>query len=335
MKILVTGGAGFIGSNFIRSVLGNHDDAIVLNYDKLTYAGNLENLKDFAGDKRYKFLKGDIADTGLLTQAFHDFKPDYVVNFAAETHVDSSIHNAGEEFINTNVRGVYNLLEIIKKQPVKKFLQISTDEVYGSLDLELKEKFNERSPLSPSSLYAATKAGADFLCQAYYKTFNLPVVITRSSNNFGPYQYPEKLIPFFCLRMLEGKKLPIYGEGKNVRNWIYVIDNCYAIELVLFKGRPGEVYNVASEDEFSNLEIANFIVEFFKKTKSFIEFVADRPGHDKRYALDFSKIKEELDWQPKYEFKEAFQKTIEWYLNNRSWLDNVIRRGVRPNPHLA
>jgi dTDP-glucose 4,6-dehydratase len=335
MKILVTGGAGFIGSHFVRDVLKKYRDAEVLNYDKLTYSGNLDNLKDIVKEKRYKFVKGDIGDKELLEKNFGVFKPDYVINFAAETHVDKSIHVGAKEFIDTNITGVFNILELVKKgKHIKKYIQVSTDEVYGSLDLGSKEKFRETTPFAPNVPYAATKAGGDMLCRAYHNTFNVPVVVTHCSNNYGPYQYPEKLIPFFVLRVLEGKKLPIYGDGKNVRDWVYVLDHCAALEKVLFKGKPGEVYNIGAGNEMNNLEIAELILGYFKRDGSWLEYVSDRPGHDRRYAIDSSKIRRELGWKPSYHFREAFRETVSWYLENPAWIDKIRKKTGVFNPHI-
>lgn len=335
MRILVGGGAGFIGSNFVRYMLGKYPDASILNFDNLTYSGNLDNLKDIAKNKKYNFVKGDIADGKKLGAIFKKFKPDYVINFAAETHVDRSIHVGAKEFIDTNITGVFNFLESVKANPdIKKYLQVSTDEVYGSLPLDSNELFREDTSFHPNVPYAATKAGGDLLCGAYFNTFKVPVVVTHCSNNYGPYQYPEKLIPFLILRMLEGKTLPIYGDGKNVRDWIYVLDHCSALELCLFKGRAGEVYNIGADNEMNNLEIADLILKKFGKNKSSIEFVSDRPGHDRRYAIDASKIKRELGWKPKYDFARAFDETAEWYLNNPKWIDRIRKRTGVFNPHI-
>jgi dTDP-glucose 4,6-dehydratase len=332
--ILVAGGAGFIGSNFIKLILGKYKDVSLINLDKLTYSGNRDNLKDIQGDKRYKFVKGDVADPKIIDKAFKTHRPDYVINFAAETHVDRSIHVGSEEFIRTNILGVFNILEAIKKYSVSKFLQVSTDEVYGTLSLNKSGFFTEKSQYSPNVPYSATKAGGDMLCNAYFKTWQVPVIVTHCSNNYGPYQYPEKLIPFFVLRMIEGKKLPIYGNGTNVRDWIYVLDHCRALEMCLFKGKAGEVYNIGADNEMNNLEISDLILDYFGKDRSSIEFVADRPGHDLRYAIDASKIKRELGWKPKYHFKKAFAETIKWYLDNPKWIERVrIRTGVF-NPHI-
>jgi len=335
MRILVCGGAGFIGSNFIGFILKKHKNAKILNYDKLTYSGNLDNLRDVEKNRRYKFVRGDIADKKKLDKVFKNFRPEYVINFAAETHVDRSIHVGAKEFIDTNIIGVFNILEEVKASPkIKKYVQVSTDEVYGSLDLNSKKRFEEDTAFAPNVPYAATKAGGDVLCRAYYNTFKVPVVVTHCSNNYGPYQYPEKLIPFFILRMLENKKVPIYGDGKNIRDWIYVIDHCEALRLCLLKGRPGEVYNIGADNEMSNLQIANLIFKYFNRDKSWIEFVADRPGHDRRYAIDASKIRKELGWEPRYQFKEAFAETLGWYFKNKEWVDNVRKKTGVFNPHI-
>lgn len=335
MKIFVAGGAGFIGSNFIRHIFKKHKNVGILNYDKLTYSGNLDNLKDIEKDKRHKFVRGDVADKKRLEKAIKEFRPDYIVNFAAETHVDRSIHVGAKEFINTNIVGVFNFLEAVKANPkIKKYLQVSTDETFGSLSLNSKKKFREDTAFAPNVPYAATKAGGDLLCRAYYRTFKMPVVVTHCSNNYGPYQYPEKLIPFFILRMIERKKLPLYGDGKNVRDWIYVLDHCEALRLCLLKGRAGEVYNIGAGNEMNNLEIADLILNHFKRGKNWIEFVKDRPGHDRRYAIDDSKIKKELGWRPKHDFRTAFHKTIQWYLDNKKWVDDVRRKTGVFNPHI-
>lgn len=335
MKILVCGGAGFIGSNFIRYILGKHKDARILNYDKLTYSGNLGNLKDVARNPNYKFVKGDIADEKQLNKVFKSFKPEYVINFAAETHVDRSIHMCSRELIDTNVVGVFNILEEMRANPkIKKYVQVSTDEVYGSLSLGSKKKFKEDTAFAPNMPYAATKANGDFLCRAYSNTFKTPVVVTHCSNNYGPYQYPEKLIPFFILRMIEGKKMPLYGDGKNIRDWIYVLDHAEALRLCLLKGKPGETYNIGADNEMSNFQIATLIREQFGRDKSWIEFVVDRPGHDRRYAVDASKIRRDLGWRPKYNFKKAFKETVYWYLESKEWIANIRKKTGVFNPHI-
>ncbi len=335
MRVLVFGGAGFIGSNFIRHIFNKHRDALILNYDKLTYSGNLENLKGVEGSKSYRFVKGDVADAKKIKEIFIKFRPHYVINFAGETHVDRSIHIGAKEFIDTNVTGTFNILEAVKgNKDIKNYVQVSTDEVFGSLPLKSPRKFREKTAFAPNAPYAATKAGGDVLCRAYNHTFKVPVMVTHCSNNYGPYQYPEKLIPFLILRLLEDKTLPIYGDGKNVRDWIYVLDHCEALRLCLFKGRPGEVYNIGADNELSNLEIAGLILRYFKKSENCVEFVKDRPGHDRRYAVDSSKIKRELGWRLKYKFETTFHETIRWYLNNQKWIANVKRKTGVFNPHI-
>lgn len=332
-KIFVAGGCGFIGSNFIRMMLEKHRDVQILNFDKLTYSGNLDNVRDLSKDKRYKFVKGDVANLAAIKKAFNAFKPDYVINFAGETHVDKSIHVGSAEFIKTNINGVFNILELVKVAPTtKNYVQVSTDEVYGSLPKP--HKFTETTPFAPNVPYSATKAGGDMLCRAYYFTWHVPVVVTHCSNNYGPYQYPEKIIPYFILRMLEGKTLPMYGDGENVRDWIYVLDHCEALELCLFKGKPGEVYNIGADNEMTNLEIAALILKHFGKDKGHIEFVPDRPGHDRRYAIDSSKIESELGWKPRTNFKKAFEQTIKWYVDNPEWIERVRKRTGVFNAHI-
>lgn len=336
--ILITGGCGFIGSHFIRQLIKNRPDFGVVNLDKLTYAGNPDNLKDllYWSDQysRYKFVKGDIADKKTIEAVFKKFKPSFVVNFAAESHVDRSIYGYAEEFVNTNVYGVFNLLEAAKKYCIKKFVQISTDEVYGSLSLNSKARFTETTQYNPRSPYSASKAAGDLLCHSYFVTYGLPVVVTHSSNNYGSHQYPEKLIPFFALRASKGKPLPLYGDGRNVRDWIYVLDNVEAIEKVLFRGKPGEVYNIGGDNEMSNINIAKKILSILKKPDSLIKYVPDRPGHDRRYALDGSKIKKELGWKPRYNFDEMLAETVRWYQDNPKWIKSALKRLKKVNPHI-
>jgi dTDP-glucose 4,6-dehydratase len=329
MKVLVTGGCGFIGSNFIRYILREHPDWQIVNLDKLTYAGNLANLADIAVDPRYKFIKGDIADRELVDKLFREEKFDAVVNFAAESHVDRSILDASP-FIETNVKGTQVLLEAARQYAVDRFIQISTDEVYGSLGEA--GKFTEESPLQPNSPYAASKAAADMLCRAYHRAYGLPIVITRSSNNYGPYQFPEKLIPLMIRNALIGKELPVYGEGKQVRDWLYVEDNCRAIDLVLQRGRAGEIYNIGGGCEKRNIEVVQLICDILKnypKTQHLrprIQFIRDPRGaaHDFRYALDCTKVKEELSWEPRVPFEAGLRRTVEWYLENEEWVESVI-----------
>ena len=305
-NILVTGGAGFIGSNFIRYVLKKHPNYKIINLDKLTYAGHLENLRDIKNSKNYKFIKGDICNSKLVEKIIKSCG--IIVNFAAETHVDRSIKSASR-FIRTNLYGTYVLLEMAKKYKIKLFLQISTDEVYGSCP---EGYFREDAPLMPNSPYAASKAAADMLIRSYHITYRLPVIITRSSNNFGPYQYPEKVIPVFIIQSLKNKSLPLYAKGENIRDWIYVLDNCAAIDLALRKGIIGEIYNIGGGNLITNFELAKLILKKMNKPLSLIKSVKDRPGHDFRYALECSKIIH-LGWHPKYNFEDAIDKTIDWY----------------------
>lgn len=316
--ILITGGCGFIGSNFVRHMMSRYPYNII-NMDKLTYAGNLENLKDIEQDKRYRFLKGDIADRGILEQVFEE-KIDGVINFAAESHVDRSIMDP-DAFIKTNINGTFQLLEMAKKKGIENFVQISTDEVYGSLGPE--GKFREDTPLSPNSPYSASKASADMLAMAYHHTFNMPVIITRCSNNYGPFQFPEKLIPLIITNALADMELPVYGDGLNIRDWIHVEDHCEAIDMVFHKGRPGNVYNIGGENERTNIEIVKLILDILGKPHSLIKFVKDRPGHDRRYAIDSTKIKNELGFRIKKDFKKGMEETVKWYIENRIWWERI------------
>ncbi|BDZ70531.1 dTDP-glucose 4,6-dehydratase [Methanobacterium petrolearium] len=306
MKIMITGGAGFIGSNFVHHISKNDDYEVVV-LDKLTYAGNMDNLKEVRDG--IEFVEGDIKDEEVVSRVMKDC--DMVVNFAAETHVDVSIEDPGI-FIESNVKGTYNLLEHVRKYDVERYLQISTDEVYGSID---EGSFTEESNLDPSSPYSASKAGGDLLVSAYWKTYDTPVITTRSSNNFGPRQYPEKLIPLFIMNAMQDKPLPVYGDGKNVRDWIYVMDNCKGIEVALLKGKLGEVYNIGGGNEKNNLEITNLILDILGKPESLVTFVEDRLGHDRRYSLDSSKIMK-LGWRPEFSFEKAMLETVEWYKTN-------------------
>ncbi|MCU7495867.1 MAG: dTDP-glucose 4,6-dehydratase [Ignavibacteria bacterium] len=320
-NILVTGGAGFIGSNFINHILRTRDDYNIINLDKLTYAGNLENLKESEGRKNYSFVKGDITNAELVDHIFQHYSIKYVINFAAESHVDRSILGS-EIFFRTNVIGTNVLLEAARRFKAEKFLQVSTDEVYGSLGKE--GLFTEKTPLSPNSPYSSSKASADMMALAFYHTFGLPVVVTRCSNNYGPYQFPEKLIPLMILNCMNNKKLPVYGDGMNVRDWIYVIDHNRAIDLVFEKGRTGEVYNIGASQEMTNIDIVKLILKNLGKGEELIEYVKDRPGHDRRYAIDSTKIRTELGWEPSYRFDEAICRTIEWYKENESWWKSII-----------
>ena len=319
-RILVTGGAGFIGSNYINTILSDSDD-FVLNIDKLTYAGNLENLHGIESKPNYRFVKGDICNSELIDYLFSKYKFTHVVNFAAESHVDRSILGS-EIFFKTNVIGTNVLLEAAKRYEVEKFLQVSTDEVYGSLGSE--GLFTETTPLSPNSPYSSSKASADMMALSFYHTYGMPVVITRCSNNYGQLQFPEKLIPLMIINALNDKKLPVYGDGMNVRDWIYVIDHNKAIDLVLDKGRIGEVYNIGASREMPNIEIIKLILNKLNKGEELIQYVQDRLGHDRRYAIDSSKIQNELGWSPKFDFEIAMEKTIDWYLNNKNWWERII-----------
>ncbi|MFD7523214.1 dTDP-glucose 4,6-dehydratase [Paenibacillus chitinolyticus] len=319
MKLLVTGGAGFIGSNFVLYMLKKYPDYQIINLDALTYAGNLENLKSVENHPNYRFLKGDISDRHAVKQAF-DLGVDVVVNFAAESHVDRSILDPGI-FVQANVMGTQVLLDAAKAHGITKFVQVSTDEVYGSLGET--GLFSETTPLAPNSPYSASKAGGDMLVRAYHETFGMPVNITRCSNNYGPYQFPEKLIPLMIANALDEKALPVYGDGLNIRDWLYVEDHCSAIDLVLHSGRNGEVYNIGGNNERTNLVIIQTILAALGKSEQLITFIQDRPGHDRRYGIDASKITAELGWQPKHNFESGIQETIKWYLDNKDWWERI------------
>jgi dTDP-glucose 4,6-dehydratase len=320
MNLLVTGGAGFIGSNFVRYMLEKYPNYKVVNYDLLTYAGNLENLKDVENHPNYTFVKGDINNRELVDYLVKTHEIDVIVNFAAESHVDRSITDP-DIFVKTNVLGTQALLDVAKANNIKKYVQISTDEVYGTLGET--GYFTEETPLAPNSPYSASKAGGDLLVRAYHETYGLNVNITRCSNNYGPYHFPEKLIPLMVTNALEGKELPIYGDGKNIRDWLHVKDHCAAIDLVIHKGRPGEVYNIGGHNERTNNEIVHLIVDKLGVSEDLIKYVADRPGHDRRYAIDPTKIMTELGWKPKYTFETGIVETIQWYIDNQQWWKNI------------
>lgn len=317
--ILITGGAGFIGSNFIRTIIDK--DFNIINLDKLTYAGNLNNLKDIEERSNYKFVHGDICNKELVSFLLNEYKVDYIVNFAAESHVDRSILDSSPFYV-TNVLGTLNLMDCARDYGIKKYLQVSTDEVYGSLGKQ--GKFLETTPLSPNSPYSASKAAADQAVLAYNHTYKFPTLITRCSNNYGAYQFPEKLIPLVISNALAEKDIPVYGTGENVRDWIHVEDHCRGIYSVLMNGTCGEVYNIGGESEVANIDLVKIILNTLDKPQSLIKFVKDRPGHDLRYAIDISKISKELDWKPDYDFKAGLENTIKWYLENKNWLDNII-----------
>ena len=324
MKIIVTGGAGFIGGNFVHYMLKAHPEDEIVCLDALTYAGNLETLDPVKDNPKFKFIKADIADRKAVYEIFETEKPDVIINFAAESHVDRSIEDP-ELFLRTNVMGTQVLLDACRKYGIKRYHQVSTDEVYGDLPLDRPDMFfTETTNLHTSSPYSASKASADLLVQAYSRTYGIPVTISRCSNNYGPYHFPEKLIPLMIANALADKKLPVYGTGENVRDWLYVEDHCRAIDLIVRKGREGEVYNVGGHNEHTNLEVVKIILQQLGKPEELIEFVTDRKGHDRRYAIDPTKISTELGWEPKTKFSDGIKKTIQWYLDNKDWWQHII-----------
>lgn len=324
MKILITGGAGFIGGNFVHYMVNKYPGDMIVNLDLLTYAGNLETLKGIEDKPNYKFYRGDIADRDFIFDLFNKERFDMVVNFAAESHVDRSITNPSI-FVQTNVLGTQVLLDAAKEYNVKRYHQVSTDEVYGDLPLDRKDLFfTEETPIRTSSPYSSSKASADLFVLAYHRTYGLPVTVSRCSNNYGPYHFPEKLIPLIISRALNDKRIPVYGKGENVRDWLHVEDHCSAIDLILHKGRIGEIYNIGGHNEKTNLEVVQTVLKALGKSESLIEFVTDRPGHDMRYAIDPTKIETELGWKPKYNFDTGIQQTITWYLENKEWWENII-----------
>jgi len=332
--IVVCGGAGFIGSNFIRHVLSRAPKATIVCVDALTYAGSRDNLKGLSTG-RLIFIKGDITDAPHMAQILKKYEPSYVINFAAESHVDRSIHGGAVPFIRTNALGATVLLEVLKRAPqVRKFVQVSTDEVYGSLSLSSKKKFTERSPLAPNSPYAASKTAADLMARSFYTTYGLPVVVTRCSNNYGPYAYPEKFIPYSVLRLMEGKPIVLYGDGRYVRDWIHVEDHCSALVRALLRGVPGEIYNIGADDEVDNLTLAKRMLAYFKKDESALSFIQDRPGHDRRYAIDASKIRKELGWNPRHTLHTSFAPTIAWYVQGADALRRTLSRTGAANTHI-
>ena len=323
MTIIVTGGAGFIGSNFVFHMLNKYPDYRIVCLDCLTYAGNLSTLEPVMDNPNFRFVKESITDREAVYKLFEEEKPDMVVNFAAESHVDRSIENP-EVFLDTNIKGTAVLMDACRKYGIKRYHQVSTDEVYGDLPLDRPDLFfTEETPIHTSSPYSSSKAAADLLVLAYHRTYGLPVSISRCSNNYGPYQYPEKLIPFFISQLLKGEKVPVYGDGLNVRDWLYVYDHCAAIDTVLHKGRAGEVYNIGGHNEKTNMEITRIILDAMGKDESSIKYVDDRLGHDKRYAISNDKIQSELGWQPSLTFEEGIKLTIDWYLNNQEWIKHI------------
>ena len=323
-KMLITGGAGFIGSNFIHYILSKYNDYQVINLDKLTYAANLDNLKDIEDNKNYRFIHEDIADQEFIFKLFENEKFDIVINFAAESHVDNSILNP-QIFTITNILGTQVLLDACRKYNIKRFHQVSTDEVYGELPLDDKNiLFTEKTPLNPSSPYSASKASADMLVKSYYRTYSLPITISRCSNNYGPYQHLEKLIPLMISKAINNDNLPVYGNGLNVRDWLHVYDHCTAIDLIIHEGKIGEIYNIGGNNEKSNIDVVKIILKELGKSEKLIKYVNDRPGHDLRYAIDPDKLENELGWKPKYNFDTGIAMTIEWYLDNRQWWENIL-----------
>ncbi len=331
------GGAGFIGSNFIHYVLGKHATLEVVNFDALTYAGNLGNLSDLASHSRYRFVQGDITDADMVDRTLKQFQPDQIINFAAETHVDRSIHLGSRDFVMTNVVGTQTLLDAARRHGIKKMLQVSTDEVYGELALDDARKFTETTAFTPNVPYAAAKAGGDLLCRAYFETFGVPVIVTHCSNNYGPYQFPEKFIPQAIFKAMNNEPIPMYGDGLYVRDWIYVTDHAAALERLLLQGKPGEVYNIGADNERNNLTVAKMILRMLGKTDDLMVEVPDRPGHDRRYAVDASKIKRELGWSPEYgadRFEEGLRQTVEWYQSHTVWVQKLRQRQHEINTHI-
>lgn len=323
MTIVVTGGAGFIGSNFIFYMLDKYPDYRIVCLDKLTYAGNLKTLTSIMENPKFRFIKGDICDSKTVSKLFQEERPDIIVNFAAESHVDKSIENP-QLFLETNILGTATLMDACRKFGIKRFHQVSTDEVYGDLPYNSPELFAETTPIHPNSPYSSSKAAADLLVQAYSRTYGLPVTISRCSNNYGPYQFPEKLIPLMIIKALHNKELPVYGEGLNVRDWLHVEDHCRAIDLIINKGENGEVFNIGGHNEMRNIDIVRLICKELGKPECLITFVEDRKGHDRRYAIDAIKIKEKLGWEPDIEFKDGIRNTIQWYLDNKQWWEDIF-----------
>ncbi len=333
---MVAGGAGFIGSNFIHYMLEKYPDYEIINYDKLTYAGNLDNLASIVDNPHYHFEQGDITDLARLNEVMSKYQITHLINFAAETHVDRSIHGGIKDFVLTNSLGVQMLLDATRANSLERMVNVSTDEVYGALGLDEDRKFTEDTPIMPNMPYAAAKAGGDLMCHAYYVTHKTPVIVTHCSNNYGPYQFPEKLIPFFIFKAMEGQSVPIYGDGKNVRDWIHALDHSSALDLLLHKGEVGGVYNIGVDNERNNLEITKMILKILGKSEDLITFVEDRPGHDRRYAIDASRILS-LGWQPVYtrdKFEQGLKETVEWYLDNADWVSKIRARMSEINQHI-
>ncbi len=333
---MVAGGAGFIGSNFIHYMLSSHPDYEIVNYDKLTYAGNLENLTDISTNPHYHFEQGDIADLPRVTEVMQKYGITHLINFAAETHVDRSIHGGIKDFVLTNTLGVQMLLDAARFNKLEKMVNVSTDEVYGALGLDEDRKFTEDTPIMPNMPYAAAKAGGDLMCHAYWITHKFPVIVTHCSNNYGPYQYPEKLIPFFIFKATNNEPVPVYGDGLNVRDWIHALDHASALDLLLHKGNGGEVYNIGVDNERNNLEITKMVLKILGKPESLITYVTDRPGHDRRYAIDATKILS-LGWKPEYtrdQFERGLQETVQWYLDNPDWVAKIRARMSEINQHI-
>lgn len=338
MRIFVAGSAGFIGTNFVRLLLCERSAWDILSFDALTYAGNPENLDELSRYPRHHFVQGDITDYESLDRAIADFAPDMVVNFAAETHVDRSIHGFADVFIRTNILGVQNLLEIVRKRKIARYLQVSTDEVFGTLDLYDGKRFTEETSFAPSSPYSASKAAGDLLCMAYAKTYGVPVMVTHCGNNYGPYQLPEKMIPFFIMRAMNDQSLPVYGDGLHVRDWIHVEDHARALLALLERGNVGRMYNISADNERSNLDVVKMILEILGKHVSLMTFVADRPGHDRRYAIEPSQALVNMGWVPKYDaghFMQGLQETVEWFRSHHVWAERAITRARGVNHHIG
>jgi len=328
MRLLVCGGAGFIGSNFIEHIIKTYPTYTVVNFDKLTYAGNLDNLQAVAEKSNYHFVQGDIIDLEAINKVVKKYQITHIINFAAETHVDRSIHGGAKEFVLTNTLGVQMILDAVRENAIEKFVNVSTDEVYGSLALDDSAKFREDTPIAPNMPYAAAKAGGDLMCHAYFVTHKVPVIVTHCSNNYGPYQFPEKLIPYFVLKLIKGEKVPVYGDGLNIRDWVHVKDHARALDLLLHRGVAGEVYNIGADNERSNMEITKSILKIMGFGEDRIEYVTDRPGHDRRYAIDATKITK-LGWSPQYsadKFEQGLSETVVWYQANTGWVDNIWKR---------